>query len=211
MWGVVPLRRMREGYLINPVTAEVNGHIVCEIIPLSRRGYKVVCALSRPGKEATFAEHGTWPTREAAFTAIQEVFEAMKRNPTIEAVREGLQLSKIRAIMAGALIQSIATKSRRNPSLYEAFHGAKSKVVRASFNPPKPGEKLVAVGEIEEIVYRPIGSSKRRGILYSHKAGDTGEGILPNRALLATNQRGTELYIIKDKRTMRMTERGLIG
>ena len=174
----------KQGYLVNPVTGVVNGELTLEVFP-RKRGYEVIGVLYRPGVGPTFASHGRYPSKSAAVQAMREVFQAMKRNPA---------------------------KIANPASLYQRFHGTPpAKVLKVKFSPPKPGEKLVAIGFLEEVVYKPFGSSQRRGQLFHHQMGDTGNGINPERPILAVSQDGKRLYIIKNKAKTRMTERGIIS
>ena len=175
----------------NPQTFLVpSGKLTCEVFP-RKRGYEVLCALSRPGKEPVFASHGIWPSKEAAWETVQEVAEALKENPT----------RYINWIL-----------HRRNPSsLYESFHGnPPARVRRVSVNMPK---RLVKIGRLLEVVYRPEAPSRRKGTAYRHEFGDDGRIVLPSNSILATNQSGTELYIIRDKPSKypHFSSRGVIG
>jgi len=98
-----------------------------------------------------------------------------------------------------------------NPSLYKSFHGSVPNVIKISYTPPKPGEKLVSIGMIEEIVYQPFGSSKRKNTIYSHKSGDTGANVLPGKMILATSQDGKRFYLLKGSSKAVFSERGIVG
>ena len=101
----------------------------------------------------------------------------------------------------------------RNPNLYKSFHGNPPQNVRAVNLPvPKKGEHLIAIGKAVSIVYTPYSSSKLSGKHFEHKFGDTGERMLPERPILATDKRGKALYLIPESRRYpRMTRRGIVG
>ena len=102
----------------------------------------------------------------------------------------------------------------QNPKLYESFHGSKSKGIRkVKYNAPKPGETLVKIGRLVRLEYEPEFPSKHTGVRFFHVMGDTGETKLPSNTILATDTKGENLYILKDKPKKRpyFSGRGIIG
>jgi len=100
----------------------------------------------------------------------------------------------------------------RGEKLYEDFHGNAPTGRRVKVNLIKPGEKVVAIGKLKEIVYVPYGSSKRKGDAYSHEAGDTGTKVLRTKSILVTDVSGKKFGIIPDKKMHFSKEgRGIIG
>ena len=99
----------------------------------------------------------------------------------------------------------------RNPiSLYQAFHGALPKRIRkVKFELPKG--RLVKIGRLISLDYAPENPSRHVGVRYTHKFGDTGRVILPDKPLLVTDSKGKNLYIIKDGAKTHFTERGIIA
>jgi len=101
-------------------------------------------------------------------------------------------------------------KESSNP-LYEDFHNAAPKTRVVDLPVPDEGDKLCAIGRLESVTYTPYGSSSLRGRHFEHKSGDTGEKILKNKPILASDSKGKHLYIIPDRSRQKMTERGIIG
>jgi len=102
---------------------------------------------------------------------------------------------------------------RKNPeSLYEKFHGS-SPLRGRKVKYQSPPNKVIKIGRITQIRYKPEYPSKHEGIEYYHNMGDTGEEILESNAILATDPKGKWLYILKDKNTKRpfFSPRGVIG
>ena len=103
---------------------------------------------------------------------------------------------------------------RSNPvSLYEQFHGARPKGARViEFVNPKG--TLIKIGKLSEIRYCPDKPSKHAGTEFYHKSGDTGEKMLKTNLILATDQKGENLYLIKNDPRMKrpyFSDRGIIG
>lgn len=94
---------------------------------------------------------------------------------------------------------------------YQAFHGANPKGLRrVHFQEPKPGEQLIKIGVLEELVYSPEFPSKRRGSHFSHKFPDKGEGKWGKvKPILASSQDGKQLYILSGEYVF--GERGIVG
>ena len=100
-----------------------------------------------------------------------------------------------------------------NPiGLYHSFHGNPPANVRKVNLPvPKKGEKLVKIGRLTHVVYRPENPSRLAGRTFEHLFGDTGVRVLPNQPILATDSKGENLFIIPDKARPKFSERGIIG
>ena len=100
-----------------------------------------------------------------------------------------------------------------NPlSLYQAFHGnppARARKVKLPI--PQKGERLIKIGRLHSVIYEPERPSQHRGKLFEHKLGDTGERMLREKPILATDSQGQNLYIIPDKARPKFTKRGIIG
>ena len=105
--------------------------------------------------------------------------------------------------------------STMNPiSLYESFHGSPPlRQRKISYEPPPKGKPLVKVGRISQINYIPEFPSKKSGTEFYHLSGDTGEKTLKSNLILATDQDGKNLYLLKDKKSKHpfFSSRGLIG
>lgn len=104
-------------------------------------------------------------------------------------------------------------KSRKNPvTLYQKFHGNLPKNVRkVKIRIPNRGEKLIKIGRLTAIQYRPEHPSRLKGQEYRHILGDMGTRILPDKPLLATGADGKGLFIIDDGAKPMLTTRGIIG
>jgi len=114
------------------------------------------------------------------------------------------------AVEKGAKFLGIKKEKDSNP-LYEDFHNATPKTREVDLPVPDEGDKLCAIGRLESVTYTPYGSSSLRGRHFEHKSGDTGEKILKNKPILASDSKGKHLYIIPDRSRQKMTERGIIG
>ncbi|MFA5378972.1 MAG: hypothetical protein WC455_24675 [Dehalococcoidia bacterium] len=107
---------------------------------------------------------------------------------------------------------SIGGTTSSTSSLYQSFHGNPSKGTRrVRVNIPEPGDKLVKIGRLTELRYRPENPSQHVGMEFYHKLGDTGTMVLKDKPILATGPNGKGLFIINDKASPRMTGRGIIG
>ena len=102
---------------------------------------------------------------------------------------------------------------RKNPqSLYESFHGSPpARIRKIKYEPPKG--ILIKIGKLSQLNYIPEYPSMRKGVEYYHRSGDIGHKILKSNAILATDIKGKNLYILKDKNTKypKFTERGIVG
>lgn len=111
---------------------------------------------------------------------------------------------------------SILAKLRRqhNPDLYRSFHGTSPRrVVRLTMEMPDKGEKLIKIGRLRRIEYECEEPSNLAGTVFYHDAGDTGSKMVPSNIILATNQKGTQLYLLKEKkgRWPYFSSAGIIG
>lgn len=104
-------------------------------------------------------------------------------------------------------------ETKTNPTrLYEKFHGTSPRRLRkVSFRNPKPGEKVVKVGRLVELVYHPEPPSKRSGSQYIHSFGDYGFKFKNVQPVLAVSNDGKQLYIINDKASPKFGEKGIVG
>ncbi len=103
-----------------------------------------------------------------------------------------------------------------NPTskLFRNFHGTDPvKTSKVLFEPPKAGEPLIKIGRLSQINYVPESPSHKAGHEFYHKSGDLGHKTIKSNAILATNQQGTQLFIVreKDSRYPLFTGRGIIG
>ena len=106
------------------------------------------------------------------------------------------------------------TPKQVNPDLYQAFHGTQPlRIGKVMYEPPPKGEPLVKIGRLVRIEYEPEYPSKRSGVRYYHEGGDTGTKILKSNAILATDQSGKQLYIVRETKNRRpyFSGRGIIG
>jgi hypothetical protein len=90
--------------------------------------------------------------------------------------------------------------SHNNPTsskLYESFHGMQPKIKR-QINFTNPTGTLIKIGHVTRIDYAPGENSQHKGINFYHKAGDVGDKEIGSNWILATNQQGTNFYLIKD-------------
>jgi hypothetical protein len=109
--------------------------------------------------------------------------------------------------------------TKKNPNLagraplYEQFHGNPPIRVRhMHYEPPKGS--LIKLGTLSQINYRPEYPSQHQNTEFYHKAGDDGERILKSNLILATDQKGKNLYLLKidpKSRYPHVTNRGIIG
>ena len=96
--------------------------------------------------------------------------------------------------------------------LYSAFHGSNPKARKVTYEAPVGN--LVAIGKLAEIVYIPYGSSRRKGVAYSHKSGDLGYKVLKTNLLLVTDSLGKNFYLIKENTRSKwpvFSDRGILG
>ena len=101
-----------------------------------------------------------------------------------------------------------------SPKLYQSFHGASPiRLRKVFFEPPPKGESLIKIGRLSRIDYIPENPSKRAGTEYYQHAGDLGHKVIRSNAILCTNQKGNQLYIVKETNSEypKFTERGIIG
>ncbi len=108
---------------------------------------------------------------------------------------------------------SYLIERKENPiGLYESFHNAKPIRTR-KVHYVNPKGTLIKVGRISEIKYRPEFPSEHEGVEFYHRSGDTGEEVLPSNLILATDSKGENFYLIKDKKSKRpyFSGRGIIG
>ena len=102
---------------------------------------------------------------------------------------------------------------RWNPkSLYEDFHGV-SPVRKRPVYYEEPKGELIKIGRLVRIEYEPEPPSKLAGTRYTHEGGDLGHKVIKSNAILATNKEGTQLYIVREKKTKypRFSGRGIEG
>jgi len=103
-------------------------------------------------------------------------------------------------------------KSKNPINLYQAFHRAQPiRLRKVKVDLPKKGDRLIKIGRLESLTYRPEYPSKLRGAEYEHKMGDTGTMMLKDKPILATREDGTGLFIIPDKSKYKFTKRGIVG
>ena len=142
----------------------------------------------------------------------------------VPAFRSGLTLEQkmdwiianndLSVVSEEALMREVGLWSNPVRNLYKSFHGSKSKGIRkVKYNAPKPGETLIKIGRLARLEYEPEFPSKHTGVRFFHVMGDTGETKLPSNTILATDTKGENLYILKDKPKKRpyFSGRGIIG
>ena len=95
--------------------------------------------------------------------------------------------------------------------LYESFHGNPPKTRKLKIGVPEPGEKIISIGKLINLEYLPYGSSKYKKTQFTHKLGDDGTKILPNKPILAVSEDGKQLYVINDKSKYKFGENGIVG
>jgi hypothetical protein len=99
-------------------------------------------------------------------------------------------------------------------STYAGFHGNNPRKARkVSLPQPQPGQSLIAIGVLDGLQYTPYGSSGRKGIHFTHRAGDIGDGKNVNaKTILATDDRGENLYLIpQHPEYPKFSARGILG
>ena len=108
------------------------------------------------------------------------------------------------------------TKEEINPvksNLYRSFHGAQPTHIRKVKYTPPP-KRLIKIGRLVRVEYEPEFPSKKRKTRYYHEMGDTGSEVLKSNAILATDEKGKNLYILKDQSTSpypKFSELGILG
>ena len=112
------------------------------------------------------------------------------------------------------LCKKCYARKKKNPqSLYESFHGVEPLRRRNVFFEEPKGE-IIKIGRLVRIEYEPEPPSKLTGNRYTHEAGDLGHKIIKSNAILATNKKGTQLYIVRENKKVkfpRFSSRGIIG
>ena len=107
----------------------------------------------------------------------------------------------------------IIPKPKKNPeSLYQAFHGnPPARIRKVAYEPPP--KRLVKIGRLSQLNYIPEYPSKRARQEFYHRSGDTGAEVLKSNLILATDEKGRNLYLLKDKGSKypKFTKRGIIG
>lgn len=139
-----------------------------------------------------------------------------KGKSMIQVFRDKIMPKKhyIKLIGASAVFANPTTIKLKNPhsDLYESFHGSKParKRMVSYENPTGP---LIKIGRIRRIDYEPEFPSKHRGTQFYHMSGDTGSRKLPSNLILATDEKGENFYLIKDKpgKYPLFSERGILG
>ena len=111
-----------------------------------------------------------------------------------------------------SLLQALKAKRssriRRNPSLYEDFHGAAPKGTRKVH--VKEPKRLVKIGRLKSLVYQPDNPSKRKGTNFEHRFGDYGYKFKRGQEpILAVSDDGKQLFIVEGK--YEFDERGIVG
>ena len=99
----------------------------------------------------------------------------------------------------------------KNPiSLYQSFHGnPPGRIRKVKFAMPRG--RLVKIGRLLSLDYAPENPSRHQGVRYTHRFGDTGEGMLPEKPILCTDSKGRNLFILKDGAQTHFSERGIIA
>lgn len=102
---------------------------------------------------------------------------------------------------------------KRNPTnLYQSFHGnPPARLRKVNLPIPKKGTRLIKIGRLTAIEYKPEHPSRLAGREFRHTLGDTGYAKLPEKPLLVTDEKGENLYIIKDGAKTKFTHRGIIA
>lgn len=133
-----------------------------------------------------------------------------KRTFSLSVLRERPDYVPAICPLCGGALRSVYEK--KPPGLYQSFHGNPPKGTR-KVNYQPPPKKLIKVGRITQIRYRPEYPSKHEGTEFYHNMGDTGEKKLKSNAILATDPKGKWIYIVKDKDTKHpfFSSRGVIG
>ena len=102
---------------------------------------------------------------------------------------------------------------RFNPrqALYESFHGNPPERQR-TVKVPIPKGPMIAIGLAERIEYVPYGSSQHTKTRFYHDFGETGNGKLKVRPILATDTKGENLFLIpQSAKYPHFSDRGIIG
>lgn len=116
----------------------------------------------------------------------------------------------------GWKLRKVKRTSYLNPNngLYKEFHGTlPTRIRKVSYEPPNPNQPLIKLGRMSQINYVPEFPSKRKGVEYYHKSGDTGYKTLRSNLILATDLKGKNLYLIREGKSKYpiVTGRGIIG
>lgn len=141
-----------------------------------------------------WGSQGPFPTRDKALNVMRAVFASgytPKHNVTHDEKRS-------------------APRSK----LFEAFHGVQPQSAKTVFyEAPDKSKPLLKIGDISQLNYRPTGPSLKKGTEFYHKSGDTGNRMLKTNLILATDQKGKNLYLLKKSRSKYpvFTSRGVIG
>jgi uncharacterized Zn finger protein (UPF0148 family) len=123
-----------------------------------------------------------------------------------------IELDELKKRLEGPFRRGTTRKGVNPLSLYQSFHGnppAKTRMVNLPV--PKKGQKLVKVGRLTHVIYSPEWPSRHSGSHYEHAFGDTGTRMLPDKPILATDEKGEHLFIIPDRAKPRFTNRGIIA
>lgn len=165
--------------------------------------------LTNPGKKPSDREWyveqwfaGTWHVKKAGFPSKQAAEDWL----------DDLEWERRRAGFTGPSPHTrIRSRSRRpNPpgegqvsekamQAYRGFHGARpAKIIKKEGTPPAPPTELISLGELVDIGYRVPDHSRKRGLPFRHRFGETKKGMLKNPRLpqLATDPEGKQLYIV---------------
>lgn len=95
------------------------------------------------------------------------------------------------------------------------FHGVSkpTQELRLEMDTEIPS-KLRKLGEVENLLYKPLEPSPKADAAWTHEAGDLGPGKADTRTLLCTRMDGSGLFFIvaeRDGRYPVVTERGIVG
>ncbi len=113
----------------------------------------------------------------------------------------------------GSFYKVWEVEGKKNPTgLYESFHGT-SPIRTRKVTYENPEGTLVKIGRLIRIEYAPEYPSKHTGTRFYHDSGDTGTKMLKSNLILATDTKGKNLFLVRDKESKYpfFSSRGVIG
>jgi len=219
----IPLDKIRKVYRKNPMREDVRKKMnelykkrKEDLVEIARRHYRISGITKSTPKDWIISDILVSEFGREALDNPVNLYQSFHSNPTRMVPRcrkcgGAVKWDKIK----GWVHRKTGTyqcPKETNPNLYQSFHGSPPQNVRKVNLPvPKKGERLVKIGRLTHVLYKPENPSKLTGKHYQHLFGDTGVRVLPHQPILATDKRGKALFIIPDKARPRFSRLGIIG
>ena len=92
-------------------------------------------------------------------------------------------------------------------------HGTEPEETQITLDTRQIPDVLIAIGKVVAVEYEPIGTSGRKGDVYRHEWGDTGQRKVESLHYFCTDTTRRRFYLIKGKDSSYpvFNERGVVG